>query len=149
MLPKLQQSSLAQSLRRDNLASQIQCTLLLTQAKINLKTSSTNRTTNLTNHGRTTMHLKIHILPSETSLKNTYQRKKSKTFTTNLSMSLLFQDHLPKTRGIKVQEARHRALFKKEANSKNLYLNLGLFRRDKSQLLNLEGIMIEGIYLSE
>ena len=37
MLPKLQQSSIANSLRRDNLASQIQCILLSIEVRTSLK----------------------------------------------------------------------------------------------------------------
>lgn len=149
MLPKLQQSSLAQSLRRDNLASQIQCSSLLTQAKINSKASSASRTTTLTNHGRTITHPKIRTPPSETSQKNTYQKKESRILSTNPFMNSPSRDLLPSIRGTRAPEARHRVLSKKEANFKSLYLNLEPSRRDRSLHLNSEGTMTEETCLFE
>lgn len=75
MLPKLQQSSIANSLRRDNLASQIQCTLIYIQAKINSKIYSANKIMSLIGPGKINMHPKIHIHPSETSLKSISPKK--------------------------------------------------------------------------
>lgn len=149
MLPKLQQSSLAQSLRRDNLASQIQCSSLFTQAKTSSKISSANRTTIATNHGRTTTHPKIRTPPSETSPENTYLKKESKTLCTNPSTNSRSLGHLPNIRGTRAPEARLRALSKNEANSKSLYLNLAPSRRDKSLRPSLEGTTTEETYRSE
>lgn len=83
MLPKLQQSSIANSLRRDNLASQIQCTFLSTQAKISSKTSWESKTTNLTSHGKTNMLPRTLILPSETFPKSTSPKINSNKHTTS------------------------------------------------------------------
>lgn len=75
MLPKLQQSSLANTLRRDNLASQIQCTKHHIQARTNFVACSANRTMRATNHGKTNMLLKTRILPSATSPKSISLRR--------------------------------------------------------------------------
>ena len=83
MLPKLQQSSLANTLRRDNLASQIQCTPYPTQAKTNSRASSGSKTTNPTNHGRTNTPPRTPTPPSATSPENTSLRTNSKTLLTN------------------------------------------------------------------
>jgi hypothetical protein len=149
MLPKLQQSSIANSLRRDNLASQIQCTLLTIQAKTNSKVFLANKTTNPTNHGKINMPLKIHIHPLETSPKSTSQKRKSKRLFTNLFMNSHSQD--PSQNIPKKMESEDviQALSKKKHLFRNQYPNLALSRRDKSPLLNSEDTMTEEIYLSE
>lgn len=76
MLPKLQQSSIANSLRRDNLASQIQCTYTYMQVKINSKVYLANRIISLISLGKINTLLKIPILLLEIFLKSIYQKKK-------------------------------------------------------------------------
>jgi len=149
MLPKLQQSSIANSLRRDNLASQIQCTFLIIQAKTNSKTFSANKTTNPTNHGKINMPPKIHIHPSETSPKSTSQKRKSKRLSTSLFMNSHSQDPSQNIPNKVESEDAPQALSKKKQHFRNQYLNLVLSRRDKSPLLNSEDTMIEEIYLLE
>ncbi len=88
MLPKLQQSSLAQSLRRDNMATQVQCkNQFLFQVKTNSKISLEKVIMNPTNRGRINSHPKTHTAASETSLKNTSPKKKSKNPNTNPTMN--------------------------------------------------------------
>lgn len=138
MLPKLQQSSLAQSLRRDNLASQIQCTHSLIQARTNSKASSENKTTNAINHGRTITHPKIHIRPSETSPGNIYPRRKSKKYNMSQFTNLHSPAPSPNIQDIRAQEEKLPAPFKRKASFKSLYPNLGPSRKDRSQPHNLE-----------
>jgi hypothetical protein len=75
MLPKLQQSSLANTLRRENLASQIQCKLLLTKARINSRTFLENKIINPINHGKILMRPRILILLSEIFQKSIFLKK--------------------------------------------------------------------------
>jgi hypothetical protein len=149
MLPKLQQSSLAQSLRRDNLASQIQCTQDITKAKINSEALSGNKTTTATNHGRTTTHPRTHIRPSETSPNNTSPKRKSRKSPTNPSMNLPFPAPSPRILAITATEARPPAPSRRKVSSKNLYPNQGLSRRGKSLLLSSGDTTTEETSLSE
>lgn len=87
MLPKLQQSSVANSLRRDNLASLIQCNTPTTQAKTNSKTYSANRITNHTNPGKISTRPKIPTRPSEISPNSTSPKKNSNRLFINPSMN--------------------------------------------------------------
>ena len=88
MLPKLQQSSIANSLRRDNLASQIQCTPCVTQARTSSRISSAGRTTNLTNPGKTNTPPKTRTPPSATSQKSTSPKTNSNKPPTSPSTNL-------------------------------------------------------------
>lgn len=76
MLPKLQQSSLAQNLRRDNPASSLQSISLFTQMRISLRTLSASLQTNPTSLGRISTHPAIRTPPLETSLKNTCLKRR-------------------------------------------------------------------------
>lgn len=149
MLPKLQQSSLANTLRRDNLASQIQCTPSSTKARTNCVEFLANRTMSPISHGRTNMPQKIHTVPSEISRRSTFPRKSSRTASTSLSMNSLSLDPLPNTPNRKALEARLPALSKKRQSSKNQCQNQGHSRREMCQLLNFAGIMIVEIYQFE
>jgi hypothetical protein len=149
MLPKLQQSSIANSLRRDNLASLIQCKSISTQVKINSKIYLANKTINPTNHGKISMPPKIHTRPSETSPKNISPKKNSKKLHTNPCMNSLSRDLWQKILKEVVLEDALQALSKKRRNSKNQCQNQVHSRKDKSPLLNLEDTMIEEICLSE
>lgn len=78
MLPKLQNSSLAQTLKRENLAFQVQCNLsLLSKVRTNLRDSSVSPATKIINHGKIIMPPKIHTVLSVTSLKNIFLKKNS------------------------------------------------------------------------
>ena len=83
MLPKLQQSSLAQSLRRDNPANHLQCIYTFIQVRINSGESSENKPINPINPGKITTLPKIHTHASEISPKNTSLKKNSKMFIMN------------------------------------------------------------------
>ena len=93
MLPKLQQSSLAQSLRKDNLTSLIQCRSIFMKARTNSNTLSPGPIINLINHGRISMLRKILKAPSETSLPNMFPNKESKPNKFNLNINNPFQAH--------------------------------------------------------
>ena len=75
MLPKLQQSSLAQSLRKDNPASCLQSTVSVTQSRTSSKILFSKPTMNLINPGRISMPLRTLIAHSVTSPKITYLKK--------------------------------------------------------------------------
>jgi hypothetical protein len=75
MLPKLQQSSLANTLRRENLASQIQCKLLLTKVRISSRAFLENKIINPINHGKILMHLRILILLLEIFPKSIFLKR--------------------------------------------------------------------------
>ena len=146
MLPKLQQSSLAQSLRRDNLASQIQCKLGQTKAKISSKTSSVDKTMTATNHGRTITHPKTHIPPLVISQKNIYPKRNSKMSLTNQFMNLHYPVPLANTPDITATEEKLQAPFRRKVSSKNLYQNQEPSRKEIFLLLNSDGTMIEVIF---
>ena len=148
MLPKLQQSSLANTLRRDNLASQIQCTPFLTKARTNFAAFWASRTTSPTSHGRTHTHPKTHIHPSEIFPKSTSPTPNSKRPHTNPFTNSPSRDPSQKIHVRRASEARLRALSKKKQISRNLYRNLALSRSEKCRLLSSEGTMIAEIYPS-
>ena len=110
MLPKLQQSSLATSLRRDNLASQIQCTYLSIQARTNSKASSINKTMRPISHGKISMLPKTLIVHLETSLVNTSPNKKPKKCFMSPSMNIPYLDLLPSTTNPTEMEEEAQAL---------------------------------------
>ena len=87
MLPKLQQTSIANSLRRDNLASLIQCNTPTTQPKTNSKTCSANRIINHTNPGKINTPPKIPTRPSEISPKSISPNKNSSRLLINPFMN--------------------------------------------------------------
>lgn len=132
MLPKLQQSSLANSLRRDNLASQIQCKLSpLFQARISLKIYYSNRTINHSSPGKINMHPRTPILPLETSLKSTCRKIRSKRPGMNKSTKLPCLVLWPNTPNRMESEAEPPVLSRKRFNSKSLPQNLELLKKDK------------------
>ena len=79
MLPKLQQTSIAQSLRRDNPAANLQSTLFLIQMRTCLRTLSPRPATNPINLGRMGMHQRTLILPLEISQRITSHKRNLKT----------------------------------------------------------------------
>jgi len=149
MLPKLQQSSIANSLRRDNLASQIQCTTLLIQAKTNSKTSLESKTINPTNHGKTHMRPKTLTLPSATSPKSTSQKKSLNRLCTNPSMSLRSQALSPSIQKRAESEAALQAPSKRRQSSRNQCPNQAHSKRGKSPFLSSDATTIEEICPSE
>lgn len=124
MLPKLQQSSLATSLRRDNLASQIQCNSPITQVKISLKESSISKTTKHTNHGKINMPLKTLTAPLVISPKNTCLNKKSKMSTTNRFMNIRCLGPLLNTRNLMEMVGEAQVYWVKSKSFKSLFPNL-------------------------
>lgn len=92
MLPKLQQSSIAQSLRKDNPANHNYCNSFFTQAKTKSKVSSAIPTTKTINPGKTNSHQKTHTLPLATSPRTTSPKKNSSTKLTNLITNPLSLD---------------------------------------------------------
>ncbi len=96
MLPKLQQSSIAQSLRRDNPANHNYCTYFFIQVRINLKISLVIQLMKITNPGKLNLHLKIHIHHLGISQVIIYLKRNQKKKPMNLTTKILFQDHLAK-----------------------------------------------------
>lgn len=146
MLPKLQQSSIANSLRRDNLASQIQCTSSPIQAKISWKEWLASKIIRCTGHGKTTTLPRILTVLSETFPSSTYPRKNWRIPFTSRSMNWLDQDHSQSILRCMATEATLPALSKKRNSFKSQCLNQGLFKREKWQFLNFGDTTIEGIF---
>lgn len=142
MLPKLQQSSLAQSLRRDNPASHLQCNSLLMQARISLEALSTSKPTKTTNPGRTTTPRKTPTPASGTSPKSTSPRRNSRTPPTSPTTSSHFPAHSPSTLATTVTEAELAPLCRKRPSSRNQYPSQVPSRRGTSPPQNLEGTTI-------
>ena len=149
MLPKLQQSSIAQSLRRDNLASQIQCNSHLIQAKTNSRTSSASKPMTPTNHGKTTTLQRILILHLETSLKSISLRRNSKIALTSLTMNSHYRDLWANTHDITATEEKPPALSKRNNSIKSQFLNQEPSRNEIFLHHSSEGTTIEVIFLSE
>lgn len=84
MLPKLQQSSIANSLRRDNPTTLLQCRKSLIKVRISSKRFSVSKITNLISLGRINMLLKIPTRPSEISPKSISLKINLKASITNL-----------------------------------------------------------------
>ena len=122
MLPKLQQSSIAQSLRRDNPANHNYSISIVIQMRINSKTLSATPTTKTINPGRITMLQKIHTPPSEISLRNISLRISSKTQPINPITKVPSQDHYPSKKEKEVLEECALLPLKRKKVSKNLCL---------------------------
>jgi hypothetical protein len=76
MLPKVQQSSLASTLKRDNLAIQVLCIYsIINQLKINSKKWSINQKTKITNHGKVILRPKIYKVHLEIFRLNIFRNK--------------------------------------------------------------------------
>ena len=146
MLPKLQQSSLAQSLRRDNPASLIQGTSFLTKPRINLKILLIDQIINHTNLGKINTHLKIHIHLLEIFQINTSQRKRLKKKDMSQTMSWLCLVLFISLRGWGEQEEKHLLLWRKSHNLKLHLQRVEPFKREMFLLHNSVDIMIEQIY---
>ena len=142
MLPKLQQSSLANTLRRDNLASQIQCTPALTQARTSFVAFSASKTTRATSPGKTNTHRRTRTPPSETSPRSTSPRKKSKNQSMNPNTNSPSPAHSPNTQNLKELEAASPAPSKKRRPSKNPSPNPAPSRKEKCLSLSSEGTTI-------
>ena len=149
MLPKLQQSSIAQSLRRDNLASQIQCNPHPSQAKISSRILSANKLMTATNHGKTTTPPKTRTPRSEISPRSTSPKKNSKTAPTNPTTNSHFRDRSPSTLVLTATEEKPRAPSKRSSSIKNQSRNPELSRKEKSLLQSSEGTTIEETFPSE
>lgn len=149
MLPKLQQSSLANTLRRDNLASQIQCTYCLTQVRTNSRVFSANKTTKPTSLGRIHTHPKTHIVLLVTFQGSISPRTNSRKRLMKQSMNLLSLVRLPSIPGIRAAAAGLQALSRRRTSSKNQCQSLAPLRREKCQPQSSEGITIVAICPSE
>lgn len=149
MLPKLQQSSLAQSLRRDNPASHLQCQIFFIQAKINSKALLVNKLINAINHGRTILLLKILIHALETFLRSISPNKNSKMCIMNLLMNSHYLDLFLSTTVIMEMEVKHLPLSRKNANFKSQSLSLEHTKKEMCQLHSSGDIMIEEIFQLE
>ena len=146
MLPKLQQSSLAQSLRRDNPASLIQGTSFITKPRINLKIWLIVQIMNHINLGKISMLLKTLILLLEIFQISIFQRKKFKKEDINRTMNWLYLDLFISLKDWKEQVEKHRLLWRKNLSLKLHLLRAEPLKKDKSLLHNSEGIMTEQIY---
>lgn len=116
MLPKLQQSSLAQSLRRDNPATLIQSRYLLMQLRISWKTLLAELIINPINLGRISMPQRILIPPLEISQVSTCLRKKYKRKDMNQINSSKCLDLSINMKEWEGQEEEHLLLYKKSNN---------------------------------
>ncbi len=150
MLPKLQSSSLAQTLKRENLAFQVQCNYLsLFQVKINLRDFSEDRTTKTINLGKIIMLLRIPTVHLVTSLNNIFLRRKLLNRNMSLDMNWQCQDLWPNTNDQEVTEENVLRQYKKRKHLKSLYQFPELSKRETFPNLNSEGITIELTFQSE
>lgn len=148
MLPKLQQSSIAQSLRRDNPANHNYSTYMLIQMRINSKTSLATPTMKTINPGRITTPPKIHIHPLEISPPIMYPRTSSKIKLTSPITKAPSQDLYPsKKEKEELEECAPPPLKRKKA-SKSPSLSVEPSKREMFLLQNSEDIMIVEIYPS-
>ena len=149
MLPKLQQSSLAQSLRRDNPASHLQCIYCIIKVRINSKVSLENKLINAINLGRTITLPKILILALVISQRSTFQKRNSRMLIMNLLMNSPSRDLYRSTLVTTEMVAKHHQLFRKRHNFKNQSQNQEPSKKEMFLHLSSEGIMIEEIFQSE
>lgn len=149
MLPKLQQSSLAQSLRRDNPATLIQSNSSLMQRRINSRTLLARRTINHTNLGKINMHPRIPILPLETSLKIILQRGSYRKKDMNPINRWHYQVHYKSKKDFKEQEESAHQPCKKRRPSSLHHPRVEHFKKEMCQLPNFGDIMTEETYLFE
>ena len=146
MLPKLQQSSLANSLRRDNLASQIQCKPHNIQARISSRTYSTDKTISHINHGKMNLPPKTHTRLSETSPNNTSPKTSSKTQDRRLFTNLLFLDLQPSIPKDQEQVAKIQAHSRRSLSFKSQPPNQEPSRKDKFRPQNFVDTMTVEIF---
>ena len=149
MLPKLQQSSLAQNLRRDNPATLIQGIKSFIQLKTSWKISSARPITSHTSLGRIIMPQKILILPSEIFPRSTCQRPSCRKKPTLPITSKLCQDLWTSMSVIGATEESPHLQYKKGNPSKTLLLKVEPYKKEKFLLQTFAGIMIVAIYPSE
>lgn len=149
MLPKLQQSSIAQSLRRDNPANHNYCNSTLIQARTNSKTLSVTPAMKIINPGRTNLPPKTHILPSAISLRNTCPNPNSWIRRMNQTTKAPFLVPSPNIREREELEASAQVPSKRRRALMNQSLLVGPSKNDKFHFQSSEDIMIGAIYLSE
>ena len=149
MLPKLQQSHIATSLRRDNLTSQIQCISESIQAKTNSRPCSSSRTTSVTDRGRIVTPLKILTVPSAISRNSTCPKKNSPTPPTSPSINTPSPAQWLNMPRLMASGARAPALWRERKIFWSQFLNQELFRSEKCLLLSSGGTTTVEIYLSE
>ncbi len=101
------------------------------------------------NLGRINMPLKIHIHLLEISQNSISPKINSKMLHINPFINLHTPAHQQNIAKLMALEEKAAVLSKKNLNSKSLYQNLVLFRRDKFLFLSSEDITIEETCLSE
>lgn len=148
MLPKLQQSSIAQSLRRDNPANHNYCNYSFIQVRINLKISQAILPMKIINPGKPNSHPKIHIRLLETSLKIISPKLKQKTKPLRLTMKIPFQDLLAKTKEKEELEEKLHPPQKRKRALMHLFQSVEPSKKGIFHSPNLEDITIEEIYQS-
>jgi hypothetical protein len=149
MLPKLQQSSLANSLRRDNLASQIQCTYPTIKARINSKAWSAGRTIKCTNLGKINTPPKTLTVPSVISPKSICRKKNWRRQRTSQFISSPSPDPSISIRKLMVAEERPPVLWKKSRTLWSQHQNQEPFKKDRSPYRSFAATMIEEIFPSK
>lgn len=150
MLPKLQQSSIAQSLRRDNPATLLQSiNIFHIQLKINSKLLSINKTINHTSPGKINLPQKTLILLLATSPINASLKIGFKINAISQIMKQQCQDLLANSKNLVEQVEIVLPPFRRKRSLLNLLQNLGPSQRGMFLLQNSEGITIEEICPSE
>ncbi len=147
MLPKLQQSSLAQSLRRDNPATLVQSTFIFTQPRINLKTLSASQIMRHTSLGKINLLQKIPIQHLVTFQPNTYLKRSFNKKGILLINNLLFQVRCISMKDWEVMEEKLLQLLRKNISSCLLLQKVELFKSEMCQPPNFVVTMIEEIFL--
>lgn len=147
MLPKLQQSSLAQSLRRDNPATLVQSTFIFTQPRINLKTLSASQIMRHTSLGKINLLQKIPIQHLVTFQPNTYLKRSFNKKGILLINNLLFQVRYISMKDWEVMEEKLLQLLRKNISSCLLLQKVELFKSEMCQPPNFVVTMIEEIFL--
>ncbi len=150
MLPKLQNSSLAQTLKRENLAFQVQCnSFISSQVKTSSRASSEETTTKTTNPGKIITPLKTPTAPSVTSLNNTSPKTGLPNKNTSQDTSSPCQAPSPNTKGQEEMEENAPPPYKKRKPSKSQSPNQEPSKKDKSPHPNSGDITIEVTFQSE
>lgn len=141
MLPKLQQSSLAQSLRKDNPALLIQGIRNLMKPRISWRTSWTDLTTSHINHGKINTPLRTHTHPLGISRAITSPRRRWLKQGVNLTMSWPFRVLFISLRDWEELVEWLHLLWRRNPTSSHLHPKVELSKKGKCLLQNSEGTM--------
>ena len=142
MLPKLQQSSIAQSLRKDNPTSLIQCNCAIMKARISWRLSYPDPIMNHTNHGKINMPPRIHIALSATSPQTTCPNKGLKPNIINPNMKSPSQENFSNIRSQRALEGSAPRHLKRKSCFLSQCRRAEPSKKEKFQLLSLENITI-------